>query len=357
MLRKMKPVSFAANSLENVEKQILGQEINTTVPKSTDPVNFPVFDIPVGKRVLVYVPNHVYVDEAGVEHLRMDKPLLHSIIDGKRFLSKRCTQGLDFPENGISGECPLCEGVEDTWELANLQIEEKCKVRGLNPEDKENASVKNIRSTCFSNRVLKDSNRYYTFPIVVIETENDEGKKPVLVNGGINYKIMWYSISEAQYEKKWIPALDAMEDEPTHPGGNFFMLNYVYKPKTGEQNKRDAAQNLTVSHKNVFKDPINSKIKTQLDKATEAWTPMQAVNTVIANGFYSDEDLKLMTDDLLLNTRSMIELYKAKAVDSDTPAKADMGFNLEKKEETPEIPVSVGETDADFDLEDGLDEE
>lgn len=343
---KLQPKVFSEEENAALDKVVTVQEVVKGVPKSVDPVNYPVFDIPINAKALVYVPNHVVQGKDDVLELRMDKPLVHSITDGRRFLNYRCISGIT--EAGYSGNCPLCDGVDDCWTLANYLIESKCRQRGLNEKDTENREVKNIRSDFFSERVVKDALRKFVFPIVVFETVNNDGKTLVKDdNGQVSYKIMWYDISEAQYESTWKKAFESMEDEPSHPGGHCFVLNYTYKSKTGEHNKRDSAKNLNVASKRIRG---LEKIMPILDKQTEDWTPRKARETVIQNIFYPEEGLQELADEVLEQTRQLIEMYKSAGSTAGTAIETEesITFNLEEKEE------EVSEADA---LHTDLDEE
>lgn len=352
-MRKPVPLKLTADMQNSISAQLNVQEERRTAPKSLDK-DFPVFEIPVNKKVLIYVPNHVVEGEKGPE-LRMDKPLIHTILDGKRFLSYRCVSGLvvkgaDGSEI-LDGSCPLCDGTALPWDLANAKIKQKCKQLGLSPDDKENPSVKAIRSAEFSDRVIKEANRYYTFPIAVFKTVNDDGKtfekdetgKPII-------QIVWYHISESQYNDKWVKCFEGMEDEPTHPGGHFFTLSYVYDTKGKDANKRDSARNLTV----IAKNPKGSdKIKAHLDKLTENWTPEKAREVVVSNLLYSLEELQGIADSVLETPTELYSLLQASEVGgSDTTVG---GFNLKPQAETPAIeaastPVAMDETDEDVDF-------
>ena len=358
MIRRLTPVKLSEANSDAVRKQLGVQTIERSAPKSTDPQNFPVFEVPVNSRRLVYVPNHVVMTADGTEELRMDKPLIHSIKDGNRFLSYRCVSGLSLTaEDGttiLSGRCPLCDGLSEPWDLAREMIKNACDSQGLDPEDKENANVKALRSQHFGDRVLKEANRYFTFPIVVIDTVNNDCKTPAKGEDGKNkYTPMWYHISESQYEKSWLKVLESLEDEPTHPGGHFFILDYTYTPKSGEANKRDSARALTVIGKS-FKSMDG--LRQQFDKATEGWTPDKARETVISNQLYSEADLDEVANQALENTRNMLALYRASTAGVGTanalPDGGNAGFNLSKAPDTPAIPDTTGaemdETDLDF---------
>lgn len=353
MLKKMKPVKLSEKSMSNLSGQFQKQEESTAAPKSLDPKHFPVHEIPVGVKELIYVPNHTWMDEEGKEHLRMDMPLIHPARDGRRFLNFRCIQGIVDEEAGYDGSCPLCDATADAWDLANYQIKEDCAARGLNPEDKENKQVKDIRSSHFGDMALKNAQRYYTFPIVVIQTEKNLGKTPVIdENGNLSYTIQWYTISEAQYNKKWVTTLEAMEDDPSHPGGHFFLLDYSFTPKNGEPNKRDAAQNLAVHARNIFKGEAADKIKAMLDKATEVWTPEKAMETVINNLPYSMEDLEEAQESILAETRNLLNLFKAKNAVGEKGIEGENSFKLEKKTDDDDLPAGGMDLSGDVD-EDG----
>lgn len=350
--RKLKPVVFSAEENAEIQKQLGVQEVQKAAPKSTDPVNFPVWEILVNKKALIYVPNHVIVAEDGVEHLRMDKPLIHHVTDGKRFYAYRCVSGLISPENGFTGECPLCDACSEPWDLARLKIEARCKQLGLDPEDVDNQQVKNIRSAEFSDRVVKEATRYYTFPIVVFETVNDDAKTLVKdENGYYKYKCYWYSVSETAYEDKWKKILDDMEDEPTHPGGHFFILNYIYTPKHGDPNKRDAARNLQVVAKNIKN---SENIRTFLDEATREWTPEKARETIISSNVYSVNDLQYIADEVLEPVRVLIATLKSKSDVAAIEGGSD-GFALEQKPTVPaenaEGGIPLDDTDDDYSMD------
>lgn len=309
MLGKMKPKTFSKEQAEALKVESVAQVPVAVTPKSTDPENYPVFDIPVNDKVLIYVPNHVVVNMDGEEELRMDKPWLHSCLDGKRFTRIRCVKGLS-EDTGYSGRCPLCDGMEDPWTLANAIIKEQCDLRGLDPNDGDNETVKAIKREHYSNRVIKKADQYYTFPITVIETDPADRKKIITDENGLPvHKNMWYTISKSSYDKKWVKSFEGMEDEPTHPGGYFFVLNYTYESKSGEYSKMDSARELVVIPK---RSQELGKFAEIFDKETEDWDVLKAQETVIENQFYEESDMEAATDELLVETRQNIEIHKHK---------------------------------------------
>lgn len=348
-MRKLTPIKVEADS--ELAKQLGTQEISKAAPTSRDPINYPVFKVPVNRKVLIYVPNHIVQDKDGQDELRMDKPYIHTINYKNRWEYFRCCSGIVDENLGFDGTCPLCEASADPWKLANYQIEDKCKTQGLDPEDKENETVKNIRSAAYSARVLNDAEQYYTFPIVVFDTVNDDGKTLVMTEDGksVVFKVMWYSIRKGAYEEKWESTLENMEDEPTHPGGMFFILDYTYTPKRGEPNVRDSARNLKVFSKTMK----NSEgLRKQLDKLTEGWTPAKAQEMVIKNNLYAYDDLESVADEVLEPTRNLIALYESRGNVTPQVSGGSDGFNLEKKESSEDgsIPVEMDDTDEDLDV-------
>lgn len=330
MLGKMKPKSFTAEQLDAIKVEATTQTVDVVTPKSTDPENFPVFEIPVNAKVLVYVPNHTVIGEGGYEELRMDKPLIHTVINGKRYQKVRCIRGLS-EATGYSGECPLCNGTDEPWTLANEQIKEQCKMRGLDLNDSGNEAVKSIKRDYYSKRVIKSPEQAYTFPIVVIETDPNDIKK-IIVDENQNpvYKTYWYTIGKSAYEKKWIKTLEGMEDEPTHPGGHFFILNYTYESKSGEYNKRDSARELQVVAKRIKNSDVLAEM---YDKETEAWDVAKAIETIYDNMYYEESDIEAETDKILASTREKIALYE-----SALNAPATSGFNLQPQVNAGALP-------------------
>lgn len=315
-MKRFKPKKFTEEELKSINRDLEVQKIGSVAEKSLDPEHYPVFEVPVNQKVLIYVPNHTVIDpETKQEALRMDKPFLHSVVEGKRFSRVRCVRGLS-EDAGFTGTCPFCDASQDSWELANEVIKEKCAAAGLNPDDKDNDAVKNIRRETYDQRVVRGTDQYYTFPIVVIETAPNDIKNVVRdEEGNLKYKAMWYSISKASYEKKWVKTLEGMEDDPLHPGGHIFILDYTYTPKSGEPNKRDSARELQV---------ISRKIKgfddyaTFFDDLTKDWTEQKCRETVADNIIVDFKDLDDEAKRIIQPTRDKLDLYHNLAIAGET---------------------------------------
>ena len=94
------------------------------------------------------------------------------------------------------------------------------------------------------------------------------------------------------------------------------MLNYNYKTKSGEMNKRDAAQNVSINAKNI-KESIAKVIRERADKITEGWTPDVAMQMVIDNQVFSLKQLTEAVDSVMETTRQRLALYQEQD-DDDT---------------------------------------
>lgn len=354
-MMKMKPISFSEEENKVLESMLNVQERMQGTPKSTDPVKYPVWSIPVGKACLVYVPNHTVLKADGTIALRMDAPLVHSVKKGAQYESYRCINGL-VKEGVLSGTCPLCVAVTETWDLANKIIKQKCALQGLNPDDKDQKDVKNIRSTEYGDRDIKDANKMYTFPIVQIETDDDECKKISKdENGNVKYKIFWYTISEQLYQEKWELALENQEDA-THPGGMFFKLDYRYTPGNGKQQEaRDAARKLKVVIRTI---KGSDSLKKFFDEATKDWTPALAREVLYANMICAEKDLEALCDDYMIRTRQLLAVYDSANSGTAVANTSGAGYKLEKPAnnqaaDSQDANVNAVETDIDDGEEDG----
>lgn len=307
---ELKPKKLSEEESAALTKALSAQTGMTTKPKSRDNENFPVFEVPVNTKLFVYVPNHEMVDKDGNISLRMDTPYIHSVKENNRYSKVRCVEGLFGRVSGYpEGEqCPFCKAASESWDLAKEIINEKCRLKGLDPENKSDNDVKAIRSACFSDRVVKNADPYVTFPIVVIETDPSDIKKLVRdEDGNLRYKIMWYSISQSAYMDKWIKALENIEEAPEHPGGRCFVLDYTYNVKEGSQpSKMDSARNLSVHPR---KSKGFEEYMKFFDKETESWTPEKARETVIDNTIAEYDQLSEACDMVMLSPREKLQFY------------------------------------------------
>ena len=341
-MRRVKPMEFTAEQIEELQKELLSQDVTASVVKSLDPENYPVFEVPVNQKVFVYVPKHNITLKDGSEELRMDKPFIHTIREGNRFSKIRCVRGLRYATNG----CPFCDAVEISWDLANEMIKDKYKSKGLNPDDKDDQLVKSIRRECFESRTVKAPVQYYTFPIVLIEMSFDDNKRRYILdeNGNLKYKAMWYTISESAYKDKWLKCLESLEDEPMTPGGYTFILDYTYTPKTGEPNKRDSAKALHITPKKLKDFEQQARY---FDELTADWDIAKAITTVVDNVLPNYEEMVEEAERVIQPSKDKLAMYRESvAISSESllgTGDSDDGFNL--TDEANGIPV--GDTDMD----------
>lgn len=283
--------------------------------KTYDP-NFPVFEVPVNQKLLVYIPNHIVTEPDGTISLRKDKFAAHQVIDGRSYSTIRCTAGLQSEALGLDGSCPLCDASAEVWDLYNREYAEIAAARNIavdSPEAKED--LKQVRIDLLSKQVIKPAEVWYTFPIVVIECTEVDGKLTTTPKkneqGQISGKPMWYSIREKTYIDKWVKGLETAPSEddvpPTHPGGLWAVLNYTYESKDGKHDKMSSAKSLSVGFKAMSAD--YTQWATYFDQLTEEWTPMKAMEVLVDNALRDMNEQKEVADTLLKPVRDKIALY------------------------------------------------
>lgn len=316
---KPKARKLDAETLAKLSASAQKQEITRRSPKSHDEANYPVFTPEAAGKYLIYVPNHTIDGE-----LRMDKPVHHTIMpDERTFIKVRSARGIVNEDLGFTGNDPVAdEAVNVAFELAKAEVEFFCKKAGLDAEDRENENVKAIRSKAFRNKMVGDAKRSYTFPIVVLETtENEKGNiNPIFEDGNLKHNIYWYTISEAMWDKTWKDVFEAVdEDEEGHSyGGGVFQLTFGKKDENGKiPDIRDAYRDMKVVYraKRVaeLNQPLNDEGDTfasYFDKKTEDWTPEKAIEMVIANEFPDPEELQKSVDGLIAMMNDKINVYR-----------------------------------------------
>lgn len=338
MLKRPAPKQLPKEEVDQILKT--GQELTaqTGIVKTYDD-KFPVFDIPSGNKVLVYIPNHTVVTGEGVTALRSDRFLAHSCKDGKSFATVRCSSGTVVPSLGLDGSCPLCNSVDRCWELYNHQYSDMCRAKGIDPStDDGYKAAQPIRDELRNKFAVGKAEMWLTFPIVVIECEERDGvgtgvpKKDA--EGRITGKPYFYSIRESTYLDKWVKSLDSLSVDTivTHPAGTWATLNYqviengkvVSNPKA-----RDAAKALAVSYKQM--PPEYNQWAEYFDGLTAEWTPEKAMEVLVANQLRSMEEMNEANDSLMRKTNDTLALIEvgatARLTGGATPA--DAGVSAE----------------------------
>lgn len=282
--------------------------------KSYD-ADFPVFEVPVNQKLLVYIPNHTVVAPDGSIGLRMDKFAAHPVLDGRSYADVRCSQGVVLEELGLNGACPLCDGISECWDLYNKEFVDVARSRGLDPTAAETQeTLKNERIEMMNKMVIKKAEVWYTFPIVVIACEEKDGQLTVTPkkdeHGRISGKAMWYSIRERTYLDKWVGGFDSIDTvdgvAPNSPAGLWAILNFTYTPKSGAPDKMGSAKALKVTFKTM---EGYGEWASYFDKLTEEWTPEKAQDVVVLDAIRDMDEMKNVADSLLKPVRDKLALY------------------------------------------------
>lgn len=330
MLRKPKAKQLSAEDIAVISASSAQQTGKVQTQKSYDP-EFPVFDIPINQKLLVYVPNHTVMMPDGSVGLRQDKFAAHPIIDGRTYGNVRCSQGVVVDSLGLDGSCPLCSANNEIWDLYHAEYKAIAKTKGISieaPEAKE--GLKEDRKKLAQDMVIKSAEVWMTFPIVVIECEEKDGMltttPKTTPEGQIVGKPYFYTIREKTYIDKWVPAFDTVAtedgDTPTHPGGRWVILNFTYTPQSGQHTKMGSANALKVAFKTMG-ESYNAWAD-HFDKMTEAWTPAKAQEVVVLDVVRDMEEMQEVADQLLKPVRDKLALYKLSGA-GVTPATPAIG--------------------------------
>lgn len=361
MIKRPKPKVLPKEAVETILNASAQQSPAMQKIRSYDP-DYPVFEVPVNERVLVYIPNHTIQSPDGSIDMRMDKFTAHAVIDGRSFEDVRCTRGLVNAELGLDGSCPLCDSMSKIWELYNLEYADIARTKGIDPKSAEaNELLKEDRKNLAKQMVIKNPEVWYTFPIVVIECAEKDGKMTTTPktdeNGRLNGKVMWYSIRERTYLEKWGAGFDALGDGdengdmdiPTNPAGLWAVLNFTYTPKSGKHDKMGSAKALKVAFKRL---PAYSEWATYFDKLTENWTPQKAMETVVLDAMRDMEEMNQVRDTLMKPVEDKLTMYALGAATAGAPAVsgsaeqalANFGATPAEPAGVPEAPVAPPQT-------------
>lgn len=312
-IKRPAPKQLSAETSQKIAQAGASWTGGSSRPKSYDP-NYPVFEVPINQRVLVYIPNHTVVSEDGSVDLRADRFPAHPCMEGRSYLNIRCLNGFvnDDPQLNWDGTCPICSGLGEVWELYNKQYKDIAASRGMSPEAPEaQDALKSERIELLTNRVIKEPEEWLTFPIVVIECQEKDGVKTATPKLTQDNKLigtpMWYSIRKRTFQEKWEAGYDSIEGEiPSSPAGLWAVLNFTYTPKSGKCDKMGSAKALKVT----FKEMAGyGEWATYFDKLTEDWTPAKAQEVLELDAIRSMEETQEVADALLKPVREKLALY------------------------------------------------
>lgn len=314
MFQRPKTRVLTPEAQQAILEASMGQTGKPQVIKTYDP-NFPVFDVPVNSKRLVYVPNHVMQGLDGSLDLRCDKFAAHAVMDGRIHQYLRCSSGINIPELGLDGTCPICDSVQDCWDLANRQYEDVGKSKGIDIKSEvAKTMLEKDRKDIYNTRVVKEAEVWRTFPIVVIDCEEENGVVKVVpkkdAEGKISGTPMWYSIRESTYQDKWIKALNSASDAdgniPTSPAGFWVVLDFTYTSKDGKHDKMQSAKSLQVSIRQMN---AYEQWATYFDQITVDWTPAKAQEVVVLDALRTPAELEEIRDNLMKGTWDKLAMY------------------------------------------------
>jgi hypothetical protein len=318
MIKKPAPKKLSEAAQAAITQASAQQTGKAARIKSYD-ADFPVFDVPINQKILVYIPNHTVVAPDGTVDIRMDKFAAHPVIDGRSYGDVRCTQGVVVDELGLDGSCPLCDGMQECWNLYNHEYADVAKSKGIDPKSAEaQDALKQDRIDLINKMTIKQADVWYTFPIVVIDCEEKDGVLTTIpkknAEGQISGHPMWYSIRERTYLEKWQAGFDSLEPDdgilPTNPAGLWAILNFTYTPKSGNHDKMGSAKALKVTFKTMNG---YDEWATYFDQLTEAWTPAKAQEVVVLDCVRDKDEMIQVADTLLKPVRDKLAMYELSA--------------------------------------------
>jgi len=312
MIKRPTPKKLSEEAQQAITEASAKQTGTITKLKSYDPA-YPVFDVPVNQKVLIYIPNHTKVLADGSVVMIKDEFAAHPVIDGRTFDTVRCTSEVINPELGLDGTCPLCDAMSDSWALYNKELEEIARAKGIDPKGPDaDTLLKEDRKTCLNNMTVKNAEKWFVFPIVVIACNEKDGRWTVTpkrdANNQISGKPMWYTIRERTYDTKWGAAFDALDEEGENncPAGRWAVLNFTYASKDGTYDKMSSARNLNVSFKTMSG---YEQWERYFDEMTADWTVAKARETVVVAAIRDMNEMKEVEETLMKPVRDKLNLY------------------------------------------------
>lgn len=308
------------------------QQTGKTIRSKTYDPEFPVFDIPVNSKVLIYVPNHIVNMPDGTTDLRKDKFAAHMTVAGREFANYRCSNGIVDESLDLDGKCPFCESIGEAWDLFKKEYDAIATQRGI-PTDSEQAKegLKSLRKELQDKMAVKNGEVWITFPIVVIDCIEKDGKMTttpkINEEKQLTGKAYWYSVREKTYNEKWGKAFETVTNEdgssPDHPAGMWAVLNYEVDAKSVEVNKMNSSKALVVGFKNMPES--YSGYAKMYDAMTELWTPAKAMEVIVDNAIRDGKEQTDACNDVMKATRDKLAMFEL----STTPTRLEAASTAE----------------------------
>lgn len=323
------PRKFTTEELKSFSEQSAKQTSKSRNPLTTDENKYPMFDIPVNDKVVVYVPNYTEIteDENGEPyvHVRWDKGAFHNIRFRGSYARYRCTEGIAGIE-GFDGSCPFCEVGAENWELYNIEYADACKKKGQDPDTEEGKKAMEAeRKQLLSNMAVSGKQIYMTFPIVVVECKEGTTTPKFTDDGEFIGKLYWYTISESTYTNKWAKTFNVYPEGKQHPAGRWLVLDYTYDAKNGKPTKMQSANNLSVNVLPIMQDDNeewNNKVKeaqVRFDEMAKDWDANLAREVIYNNQVYDVDSLTPIANEVMQPTRDKLQVYQSRGLTGGSP--------------------------------------
>lgn len=347
-MARPQPRVFNQDELKKFKEQSDAQTSKTRNPLTTDENKYPMFDIPVNGKKVVYVPNFTdtSVDpDTGEEftHVRWDRGAYHNIRHRGSYARYRCTAGIEGIE-GFDGSCPFCDTSAENWDLYNLEYADACKVAGQDPDtDEGKEAMKDKRKELLGNMAVGGKMMYVTFPLVEIECKDGTTNPELDENGNFKGRLVWYTIAEDTYNQKWGNVFKVYQEGKQHPAGRWLVLDYTYDAKNGKPTKMQSAGKLQVIVLPIKQEADDTQLE-QIKKAEEMfddmakdWTPALAQTVIYNNQVYDVPSLTPIANEVMESTRSKLQVYEARSMSGT------VGISMNSEGNSPEsLAASFG---------------
>ncbi len=273
----------------------------------------------------------IIVEDMAIDHYKVHQ--LHEMVNGKLMYrgDYRCVHGIEMPDAGLDGSCPLCDAyfqTETKWVREKAQRE--AQKQGLVTTDPNyEAKLKAIKKNLWSQCVVTQSAEKVTLPVFELVTETvtnkktgKPAKKPVkakdkdgnqiYIDGDeskpmYEFKAYFYPMAESRYQKFFCDTVSgATDDEVTIPAGRLFRLNAGTKG-----NAMQVAKDTNVFYKGE-PEPSLAYMYEYFDRiAKEKYTDVDAMNFVLANQLHSVEELTVLAKKYEAQKLTELAIFEA----------------------------------------------
>lgn len=331
-MARPQPRVFSPEEQAKYQEASAKQTEKTRTPLTVDEEKYPMFEIPINDKKLIYVPNlyHMEYDdelEMDVPVLNWDRAAYHTIRQRGAFVTYRCPGTIDGIE-GFDGTCPFCDTSSENWELYNILYEDAGRKKGIDINSAEaKEGLKDERSDLLKSMAVSTKFISLTFPVFEFEIANEKTFEPATdENGNLKGTLKWYTIKESTYIDKWKKVLDAtFEAGERCAAGRYFLLDYTYQVKNGKPTKMQSALALQVVYKSmVFSKDADKTAFYQsqaeyIDGLAQEWTPALAMSTIYNNMVYEPAQLAPIADEVMVPVRDKLAMLQTAKSQNSLP--------------------------------------